>query len=86
MWVAKELWKKHHGNVDLRPYDRELGAYYIAKTANRDDFDYCDFNLERVKPKRSIDLFEAQRIDPYVPDHVRHMTFGQTLALRDPFL
>ena len=82
MRVAKELWQKHHGNIDLRPYDQVGGVYYLAKTAALVDFDYSFFNLERIKTERQLDTFGYQQGNSYVPDHVRHTLSGKTLVLR----
>ena len=77
-----QLWKKHHGNVNLSFYDQVGGAYYLGKTAALVEFDYCVFNLDCVTQPLKRPLRTPKK-SSYVPDHVRHTLSGKTLALRE---
>jgi hypothetical protein len=80
---ARGLWKEHYGNAKVDRYDADRsGAHYLAKSAGGSNFDYVAVNLKRLCYSGPADLFEHFQKDPYVPDHVRHMTSGQTLSLR----
>lgn len=80
---SRSLWEVHHGNAKIDLYDGELpGAFYIAKTARRDNFDYDLAHLDRMAYTGPTDIYAHSQIDPYVPNHAKHLTFGQTLILR----
>jgi hypothetical protein len=80
---ARSLWKEHYGNPKIEPYDAgRSGAHYLAKTAGASNFDYVVYNLKRLSYSGPADLYQHFQKDPYVPDHVRHLTYGKTLSLR----
>ena len=80
---ARSLWDKHYGNAKIDLYEPERsGAHYLAKQAGQSNFDYVVDNLDRLTYRGPVDLFKHWQTDPYVPDHVRHLTSGQTLSLR----
>jgi hypothetical protein len=80
---ARSLWYKHYGNAKIDLYDPgRSGAHYLAKQAGQSNFDYVVDNLDMLTYRGPADLFEHAQTDPYVPDHIRHKTFGKTLVLR----
>jgi hypothetical protein len=80
---AHSLWTEHYGNAKIDRYDADRsGAHYLAKSAGAANFDYVAVNLKRLCYSGPADLFEHFQKDPYVPDHVKHMTSGQTFSLR----
>jgi hypothetical protein len=82
---ARSFWGKHYGNAKIDPYDaRCSGAHYLAKLAGDSRFEFFFENLDRLPYRGPVDLFEHARTDPYVPDHVRHLTTAKTLSLRSP--
>lgn len=82
MRLIEAMWKKYCGNVDVCPYEPCLaGAFYLAKTAERADFEYLPSRFERITSSCPKDLFAHQQHVPYVPEHFRHRTHGQTLRL-----
>jgi len=81
---ARCLWERHYGNAEVALYDNAgSGAHYLAKLAGHSDFNFVHSNLDRLPYKGPADLYEHFQKDPYIPDHVRHKTSGQTLALRE---
>jgi hypothetical protein len=79
---ARSIWEGHHGNSKIDDYDGRPGTFYLAKTAYGADFDYCCEHLDRLTYAGPTDLYAYAQTDPYVPDHVRHLTTGQTLVVR----
>jgi hypothetical protein len=82
--IAKGIWEhQRFGYAHVELYNPALsGAYYLVKTAHNPDFDYVISNLERLCSTGQQDLYELQQEQAYVPDHGRHLTSGETLALR----
>ena len=82
--IAKELWRSRNGFFNIRRYDpHRNGAHYISKlAAYGGNFEIAFDNLDRLTYNGPQDLFEAAKASPYVPDHVKHRTYGETLVLR----
>jgi len=83
--VAKELWRSRNGRLNIRRYSSaQFGAFYTSKLAAHGCEPELRFdNLDRLTYRGPHDLFEAAKASAYVPDHVKHLTYGQTLVLRD---
>jgi hypothetical protein len=80
---ARSIWEGHHGNSKIVRYkDRLPGTFYLAKTAYGADFDYCFDHLDRLTYIGPTDLFAYAQTDPYVPEHVKHLSSGRTLVMR----
>jgi hypothetical protein len=84
---AKRLWRHRNGLEHIFPYNSALkGTHYITKLAADSDF-VCIFeNMDRLAYEGPLDLHEHFQTDPYVPEHVKHKTFGKTLVLRSPYI
>jgi hypothetical protein len=82
--LAKALWRPHNGKFDIRRYNAEdCATFYVSKLAGgAAEFEPEFDNLGRLAYTGPQDLYQAQQLDPYVPDHVKHRTFGETLVLR----
>jgi hypothetical protein len=81
---ASSLWRRYNGDACIRRYDSNNdGAFYLTKLASGSDFDYHVGNLDRMSYTGPTDLFAHYQSDPYVPEHARHMTTGQTLVVRN---
>lgn len=80
---ARCLWKGHYGDTKIDPYDpKRSGAHYLAKLAGGSNFEYFSKNLERLPYSGPADIYAYLQIDPYVPNHAKHMMRGETLVLR----
>jgi hypothetical protein len=80
---AATLWSDHYGNAKVEAFDPQLnGSFYISKLAAGGDFDFYGDNLDRLPYNGPSDIFAHAQSQPYVPDHVRHLTRYRTLALR----
>ncbi len=81
--LVPELWTRLFGNCKSEPYCPELpGMFYIAKTASEANFDWDLHNFERIYIQKDRDLFAEQQTDSFVPDHVRHRVYAETLTMR----
>lgn len=82
--IAAELWRSRNGFFKIRRYDPQRnGAYYISKLAAYDgNLETAFDNLDRLAYNGPQDLFDAAKANPYVPDHVKHLTSGEALVLR----
>jgi len=83
--LAKELWERRNGRFNIRRYDpSECGAFYTSKlAAGGTEFEIQFANLDRLRYAGPQDMYEALKNDPYVPEHVKHLTCGETLVLRN---
>jgi hypothetical protein len=80
---ARLLWKEYCGDSKIEPYVPQLpGTFYLSKLAAGVDFDFHLGGMERMRYTGPADLFAHAQTDPYVPDHVRHLTSCRTLVLR----
>ena len=82
--LAGELWRSRNGKFDIRRYDPAgNAAFYVSKlAAGSAEFDIQLGNLERLAYNGPDDLFETVKNDCYVPEHVKHLTSGETLVRR----
>ena len=81
--LVPALWTKLFGDCKSEPYYPELlGMFYIAKTASQANFDWDLHNLGRMHSRKNRDLFAEQQADPFVPNHVRHRVYAETLTMR----
>lgn len=81
--LAKELWRSRNGKFEIRGYDAAgSAAFYTSKLTAGGAEEIQFANLKRLGYQGPHDLFEALKQDPYVPTHVKHLTSGETLVLR----
>jgi hypothetical protein len=79
---SRGLWNEHYGHPKIDSYDPERsGAHYLAKLAGGSNFEYVTGNLERLPYLGPTDIYEYVQTDPYVPEHAKHLTHGQTLVV-----
>jgi len=79
---AKAFWRARIGDIKLASYDREQpGAHYMAKLAGSVGLEFFA-ELARMNYQAPTDIYAHAQSDPYVPDHVRHLTVANTLVIR----
>ena len=80
---ARTIWQERFGIADVREYDKEkFCTYYMAKLAGGANFDFVIEGLDRFDRAGSDDYYERFQSDTYVPEHVKRMTYGETLRIR----
>ena len=83
--TAIALWTRCYGDVKTERYDTaRKGAYYIAKLASQDGFNYLLETYDRLEYRSPNDLVAAAKKNPYLPPHVKAKTCYDSLVLRDP--
>jgi hypothetical protein len=83
--TAIALWTRCYGDVKTERYDpAHKGAYYIAKLASQDGFNYLLETYDRLEYRSPNDLVAAAKKNPYLPPHVKAKTCYDSLVLRDP--
>lgn len=79
---AAGIWQDKFGEAHVVPYDSDRScAYYMAKLAGGSGFEYVVGELDRLTRVGGDDYFERFKSDPYVPDHAKGLTHGQTLRI-----
>jgi len=81
---AQTIWTAKYGDAKIEPYDATMsGAYYLAKGARENDFDYLLLDLCRLPYQGPTDLMNHSLTAPYVPAHVRSQRTRETRRLRN---
>lgn len=81
--AAFRIWSTRYGNCDVKEYVPRQGlAHYLAKTARKENFEWQPHNLGLAYPsgREGIQIMDPE--NPYIPEHAREMSRGQTLRLR----
>lgn len=73
------------GNCKIEVYDPDKdAAFYVTKLIENPDTMFLDRNMQLLDYHGPMDLLDAAKNNPYVPDHLNDKLFGEYLVTR-PF-
>ena len=82
-YKAEQLWRAKFGDAKIRPFDpTRNGLYYISKLADHPNGVFLFDKMDFTPYEGASDLIAAAHANPYVPDRLKDVAFGEYLTVR----